>query len=114
VVVVGGSVAPVVTAPSDPWFPSEPKKEHLPMGLGVGILLVAVGAILAFAVNGNNVDTNGIVNVHSAGLVLLVIGVLGILLSVAFWSSWGGRGIGSRDRVLATRPVEAAPVADDR
>jgi hypothetical protein len=76
------------------------------MGVGVGILLVAVGAILAFAVNGNNVDTNGIVNLHSAGLVLLVVGVVGILLSVAFWSSWGGRGIGSRERVSQTGPVD--------
>jgi hypothetical protein len=66
------------------------------MGVGVGIVLVAVGAILAFAINSNNVDTNGVVNVHVVGLILLVVGVLGIGLSVAFWSSWGGRGIGPR------------------
>ncbi len=89
------------------------------MGLGVGILLVAIGAILAFAVNSNNVDTNGILNIHSAGLVLLVIGLLGIVLSIAFWSSWGGRGMGSRGRVVATGPVDDRPVirrttVDDR
>ena len=60
------------------------------MGRGVGILLIAVGAILAFAVN---VDTSGTgVNLHTVGLILLVVGVLGTALSMFFWSSWGGFG----------------------
>ncbi len=60
------------------------------MGLGVGILLIAVGAILAFAVN---VDTAGAgVNLHTVGLILLAVGILGTLLSMVFWSSWGGFG----------------------
>ncbi|MBJ7596252.1 MAG: hypothetical protein JF886_15595 [Candidatus Dormibacteraeota bacterium] len=58
------------------------------MGLGVGIVLIAVGAILAFAVN---VDTSGAgVNLHTIGLILLAVGVLGTVLSMFFWSSWGG------------------------
>jgi hypothetical protein len=57
------------------------------MGLGVGILLIAIGAILAFAVN---IDTGGVVNLHTIGLILLVVGIIGTVLSVAFWSSWGG------------------------
>jgi hypothetical protein len=60
------------------------------MGLGVGIFLVAVGAILGFAVN---VDTTGAgVNLHTIGYILLAVGALGILLSMVFWSSWGGPG----------------------
>ena len=60
------------------------------MGLGVGIFLVAAGAILAFAVN---VDTAAQgVNLHTIGLILLGVGALGILLSMVFWSSWGGPG----------------------
>lgn len=60
------------------------------MGLGVGIFLVAVGAILAFAVN---VDTAAQgVNLHVVGLILLGVGALGILLSMVFWSSWAGPG----------------------
>jgi hypothetical protein len=74
------------------------------MGVGVGTLLVAVGAILAFAVNGNNVNTSGVINIHTVGWILLVVGVLGIMLSIAFWSSWGGRGIGSRPDVAEARP----------
>jgi hypothetical protein len=60
------------------------------MGLGVGIFLVAVGAILAFAVN---VDTASAgVNLHTIGLILLAVGALGIVLSLVFWSSWAGPG----------------------
>ena len=60
------------------------------MGLGVGIFLVAVGAILGFAVN---VDTTGAgVNLHTIGYILLAVGALGILLSMVFWSSWMGPG----------------------
>lgn len=67
------------------------------MGLGVGIFLIAVGAILAFAVN---VDTGGSgVNVHTIGLILLAVGALGTLLSMVFWSSWGG--FGGRRRTTA-------------
>ena len=57
------------------------------MGLGVGILLIAVGAVLSFAVT---VDTSGTgINLHTIGLILLVVGVLGTVLSMFFWSSWG-------------------------
>ncbi len=66
------------------------------MGLGVGILLIAVGAILAFAVN---IDTTGTgVNLHTIGLILLAVGVVGTILSMVFWSSWGGPGAFSRRR----------------
>ena len=64
------------------------------MGLGVGIFLTAVGAVMAFAIN---VDTSGSgVNLHTIGIILLIVGILGILLSMFFWSSWGGFGGGRR------------------
>jgi Domain of unknown function (DUF6458) len=65
------------------------------MGLGVGIFLAAVGAVLAFAVNTN---VSG-VNIHTIGWILLIVGIIGIILSMIFWSSWGGpAGYGSRRR----------------
>jgi hypothetical protein len=68
------------------------------MGLGVGILLIAVGAVLAFAVN---IDTSGSgVNLHTIGLILLIVGALGTVLSMFFWSSWGGFG-GRRSTTVA-------------
>ena len=49
------------------------------MGLGVSIFLIAVGAILTWAVNAT-----------VSGLELNTIGVIGLVLSMIFWSSWGG------------------------
>jgi ABC-type glycerol-3-phosphate transport system substrate-binding protein len=57
------------------------------MGLGVGIFLLAVGAVLAFAIH---VTTNGAINVQVVGWILMGAGALGIVLSMVFWSSWGG------------------------
>ena len=62
------------------------------MGLGTSLVLIAIGAILDFAVN---VNTPGF-NVHTVGVVLMVVGALGVLLSLVFWSSWGGLGNGAR------------------
>ena len=58
------------------------------MGIGVSLLLIAVGAVLAFAVH---VTGHGF-NVHTIGIILLVVGAIGALVSMIFWSSWGGFG----------------------
>jgi hypothetical protein len=71
------------------------------MGLGLGLFLVAIGAILAWAVN---VDISG-VDVTAVGYILLVVGAIAILLSLAFWSSWAGPGYYTRRR----RYVDEAP-----
>ena len=56
------------------------------MGMGTSLFLLAVGAILAFAVD---VSTEGF-NVNTIGVILMIVGAIGILLSLAFWNSWGG------------------------
>ncbi len=56
------------------------------MGLGVSLFLIAVGAILTFAVNA---EVSG-VDINVIGWILMGIGAAGILLSLIFWSSWGG------------------------
>jgi hypothetical protein len=58
------------------------------VGIGVSILLIAVGAVLAFAVH---VSTSGF-NLHTIGWILMIVGAIGVLLSLLFWSSWGGVG----------------------
>ncbi len=58
------------------------------MGIGVSLVLIAVGAVMAFAVH---VSGNGF-NIHTIGMILLVVGAIGALLSMIFWSSWGGVG----------------------
>jgi Domain of unknown function (DUF6458) len=64
------------------------------MGLGVGIFLTALGAILAFAVSA---DVSG-VNIHTVGWILMIVGIAGVVLSLIFWSSWAGPGYFTRRR----------------
>ena len=71
------------------------------MGIGVSLILIAVGAILAFAVNAT---VSGL-EVTTIGWILMVVGIAGLLLSLIFWSSWGGFG-GARRR---TTYVDEAP-----
>lgn len=56
------------------------------MGISVSILLIAVGAILAFAVTAT---VSGI-EIQTVGWILLVVGIIGLITSMIFWSSWGG------------------------
>ena len=56
------------------------------MGISVSFLLAAAGAVLIWAVN----TTSSGFNIHTAGVILLVVGIIGFVLSLAFWSSWGG------------------------
>jgi hypothetical protein len=54
-------------------------------------LLIAVGAILAFAVD---YAVQG-VELYTVGIILLIVGAVGLLLSLLFWTSFapfgGGR-----------------------
>jgi Domain of unknown function (DUF6458) len=58
------------------------------MGIGVSLILVAAGAILTWAVSAT---VSGL-NIHTVGVILMVVGAIGLLLSLMFWSSWGGFG----------------------
>jgi hypothetical protein len=76
------------------------------MGLGVSIFLIAVGAILAWAVD---VQTKGI-DLNMVGVILMVVGLLGLLLSLIFWSSWGGVGGWRRETVYRDDPYNRPPM----
>ena len=58
------------------------------MGISVSLLFIAAGAILKWAVTAT---TSG-VNLGTVGVVLMVVGAAGLVLSLVFWSSWGGFG----------------------
>jgi hypothetical protein len=66
------------------------------MGFGVSLILTAAGAILIWAVN----VTSTAVNVHAVGWVLFVIGIVGAVLSLVFWSSWAGPGYFTRRQTV--------------
>lgn len=54
------------------------------MGIGVSLFLIAVGAILTFALN---VHVGG-VNMDVVGWILMVVGALGLIVTMFIW---GGR-----------------------
>ena len=54
------------------------------MGIGVGLFLIALGAILSFALGD---DTLGSLNLDTVGIILMIVGAIGLLLSLLFWSS---------------------------
>ena len=72
------------------------------MGLGVSLILIAAGAIMAWAVH---VPTTGF-NIHTVGYILLVVGIVGALLSLVFWSSWAGPGHFTDGRPRRRRVIE--------
>lgn len=71
------------------------------MGIGVSIFLLAIGAIMTFALNA---EVSGI-NLDTVGVILMVVGIIGLLMSAMFWSSWGGFG-GSRTERTVVRDRE--------
>jgi Domain of unknown function (DUF6458) len=64
------------------------------MGIGVSLFLIAIGAILTWAVDA---EVSGL-DIQVVGVILLIVGIAGILLSLVFWSSWGG--FGRRETVV--------------
>ena len=74
------------------------------MGIGVSLILIAAGAILTWAVNAT---VSGI-DINTVGVILMVVGVVGLVISLMFWSSWGaGAPAGARRRTTTT--VDEAP-----
>jgi hypothetical protein len=71
------------------------------MGIVTSMLLIAIGAIMRFAVT---VKGNGF-DVQTTGVVLMVVGIVGALLSIAYWASWGGFGGGARRTVVTSQPT---------
>lgn len=67
------------------------------MGIGGSIFLLALGAILAFAVNA---DFSGI-DINVIGYILMAAGLIGLVVTLWFWNS--------RRRTVVTRQT-AEPV----
>jgi hypothetical protein len=63
------------------------------MGIGVSVFLLALGAILAFAVNA---EVSGI-SIDAVGIILMVAGAIGLLLTMLVF--------GRRDSAVAEERV---------
>ena len=70
------------------------------MGIGVSLFLLALGAILAFAVE---VTAEGF-NINTIGVILMIVGGLGLLLTLLFWSD--SAPLGARRRTVVSEDRE--------
>ena len=75
------------------------------MGIGTSIFLIAVGAILRYAIT-ENVEG---VSLDTVGLILMIVGVAGLLLSFLWMTIWADR---RRGPVVGERAVVREPVAE--
>ena len=75
------------------------------MGIGASIFLIALGAVLAFAVD---VSVSG-VDLDTIGVILMVVGAIGLVASLVIWGGW------SRPRPMVDDAyVEEPPVSSRR
>ena len=67
------------------------------MGIGTSIFLIALGAILKYAVNA---EVSGL-EISTIGVILMIVGVIGLLISLLYATMWRDRAAGT----AADRPV---------
>ena len=75
------------------------------MRLGTAIVLIALGAILAFA---TNFQLSGL-DLRTVGWILMVVGAIGLVLEVAVWGPRQRRRVVQTDAAYG-QPVAGAPV----
>jgi hypothetical protein len=86
------------------------------MTIGAGLVLIAVGAILRFGIS--TASTHGIA-VHTIGVILMIVGVIGVLLWLVVWAPWArSRRVAYRrtppEEVVTTRRYPADAPYEDR
>ena len=73
------------------------------MGIGASVFLLAVGAILTFALENDFVEG---INLDVVGIILMAAGAIGLFMFAVVW--------GRRDRVVDRTVVDRAPVVERR
>src|SRR5207253_762483 len=77
--------AEVGHAAAGPRLAVAPRGNERSTAFPVSILLIAIGAVLAFAVKRS---PNGI-DIHTVGWILMAVGFAGVLLGLLWWDRWG-------------------------
>lgn len=72
------------------------------MTTGGSIILIAVGAILRYAVT---TSVSG-VSIQTIGLILMIAGIAALVLSLLYMLAWSPRRGVARDRVVEREPYE--------
>jgi hypothetical protein len=74
------------------------------MGIGFSILLIAAGAILAFAININDSTYSGVtIQWDTVGVILMIVGVIGLIWALWVVSAARRRNVVEVDRVPRDR-----------
>ena len=71
------------------------------MTWATSLILIAIGAVLRFAVTAT---TSG-VNIHTIGIILMIVGGVGFIISLLWMLNWA-----ERDREAVRRGAAAPPV----
>jgi phosphate/sulfate permease len=72
------------------------------MGIGTSLVIMAIGALMTFAVEVDNAEG---FNINTAGIILMILGAIGLLASIAIWGPRRERTVVDRDgdRTVYTR-----------
>ena len=75
------------------------------MGIGTSIILIAVGAILKFAVDLNSTVGGTVVHWDTVGIILMIVGAIGLVFSLLWMrrSTVDGT-VATRERVVERDP----------
>jgi hypothetical protein len=79
--------------------------QEVRVGIGTSIFLIAVGAILRYAVT----DTVKGVELDTVGLILMIVGAVGLVLTFLWMTMWADR---RRGAVVGERAVVREPVRE--
>jgi hypothetical protein len=71
------------------------------MGIGTSLFLIALGAILKFAVT----DAISGVELSTVGVILMVVGIVGLLISLLYTLAWRDRSQGTVVRERYREPL---------
>ena len=78
------------------------------MGVGTSILLIAIGAILRFAVTAT---VSGI-QLQTVGTILIIVGIVGLIISLLYMTLWADRSRPVATDRTAVPPTEREVVRD--
>jgi hypothetical protein len=79
------------------------------MSVGASIVLIAVGAILRFAIRLRSNFAGASVNWHIVGDILMAVGIVGLITSVIWMTT-----LSRRDRYAAAERYDAGPPREPR
>src|SRR6185436_10864745 len=91
----------VAEAATPPGLASTRNGQEESMGLPVSLILIAAGAILAWGIT----DEPSGLNLDAIGVILMVVGIVGFVLTLLLWRSWWGPGYWTQSAYVEGAPA---------